>query len=198
MIDKKVYDKLEEEYKDVASWAVWTPIDVLPTSNTGDMTVFDKPDLLDIIHNDYVLVALNASEHAERKDGYTGPWRMFHSDDNRRQLDFKLRYAIVDTPFEGAYMTDIIKNHRDKNSDQVLKHCRENPQTLVDNLEVFREELETLGGKPVIVAIGGDTYNILSKSNLKEDYEISMINHYSAQNVKKERIREQVLEITNK
>lgn len=199
MIDKKVYDKLKEGYKDVASWAVWSPVDegekARPTSNTGDMTVFDKPDLLNVIHNDYVLVALNASVHADRKDGFTGPWRMFHSDDNRRQKDFKLRYAVVDTPLEGAYMTDVIKNHPNKNSGQVVAYCKENPQTIVDNIKVLKEELEILGGKPVLVGMGQAVYDYLSESSLKDDYEIVMINHYSYTAVTKDMLREQVLKL---
>lgn len=95
-------------------------------------------------------------------------------------------------------MTDIIKNHPDKDSAEVLKHCNANPQTIIDNVEVFREELTTLGGKPVIVAMGVDTYDILIKSNLTDDYEVTMINHYSAQSVKKDDLRQQVIDITNK
>ena len=110
MISQKVYDELNKRYSDVASWAVWSPVGEKHKSNTGDMTVFDNKDLLSVLKADVVFVGLNASVHEEREDGYTGSWRMFHSDDNKRQRDFKLRFALKDTPYWGSYMTDIVNN----------------------------------------------------------------------------------------
>lgn len=193
MINQETYNDLEEKYKDVASWAIWSPEGDTPTSNTGDMTVFDNPDLLNLLHSDFVFIALNASVHAERKDGYTGSWRMFHSDDNRRQKDFKLRYAVVGTPYEGSYMTDLIKNHPDKNSNEVQKYCRNNPQTVVDNIEVLKEELKILGGKPVLVAMGKIVYEYLKENCIGENYEIVAIDHYSFAGTSKQELREQLL-----
>ena len=157
------------------------------------MTVFDNPNLLNIIHSNFVFIGLNASEHAERKDGYTGSWRMFHSDDNERQRDYKLRYALVGTQYEGSYMTDIIKNHPDKNSREVEKFCKANPEVITENIEILKEELKILGGKPVLIAMGDTVYNYLTSSDIKEDYQIIKITHYSYRAKNKESLREEVL-----
>ena len=38
-----------------------------------------------------------------------GVWSNFHSDDNKRQNDYKLRFALMGTHFWGSYITDVIK-----------------------------------------------------------------------------------------
>lgn len=193
MIKKSVYELLEANYKDQASWAVWAQVGVTPKSNTGDMSVFESPDLLNILHDNYVLVALNASEHAERKDGYKGSWRMFHSDDDGRQQDFKMRFAFKDTPLWGSYMTDIIKDHPEKNSDQVIKHIQKNPDVLKKNVEELKKELSILGGSPTLIALGREVENWLKKE-LSDEFNIVYLPHYSSR-VEKVKYREKVLEL---
>jgi len=178
MITKNVYEQLEENYKDQASWAVWAPVGESPKSNTGDMSVFEDPNILNILHNNYVLVALNASEHAERKDSYTGSWRMFHSDDDGRQQDYKMRFAFKDTPIWGSYMTDIIKDHPDKSSEQVIKHVQNNPNVLQENIKELKKELSILGGKPTLIALGRKVETWLRKE-LGDEFNIVYLAHYS-------------------
>lgn len=182
MISKDVYEKLENRFKDVASWAIWSPAEngenPAGKHNTGNMDVFKDDNLLDKLHANFVLVALNAGEHDVRKDGYTGSWRMFHSDDTQKQQDYKLRYAFQDTPIWGSYMTDLIKNHPDKNSVKVLEHIKEYPQVLQDNIEVLKEELNIIGGKPVLIALGRSVESILKKE-LGNQYEVVYLTHYS-------------------
>lgn len=57
----------------------------------------------------------------EKEFGQVGSWANFHSDDNKRQNDFKLRYALMDTPYWGSYITDVIKSHFDTISTNVVK-----------------------------------------------------------------------------
>ena len=48
MISKDTYELLKSKYGDVASWAVWSEPGSSPRSNTADMSVFDREDLLEI------------------------------------------------------------------------------------------------------------------------------------------------------
>ncbi|MCA9767046.1 MAG: hypothetical protein KC455_11590 [Carnobacterium sp.] len=178
MISQKVYEDLNREYGKVASWSLWAEVGETPTSNTGDMSLFLDREILKKLRNDLVFVALNASVHEDRKDSYTGSWANFHSDDNKAQRDFKLRYALVNTPFEGQYITDVIKNHPDKNSAAVIKYVEEHPETATENIKVLKKELTILGGNPVIIALGQDAYNIL-KNNLDENDTLLLMTHYS-------------------
>lgn len=180
MIETKVYDELKKKFKDVASWAIWSTEDLQAGQklHTGDMSVFDNPNLLDIIHSNFVFVGLNASVHAPRKDGYTGSWRMFHSDDNENQQDYKMRYAFKDTLFWGAYMTDLIKDHPEASSEKVKEYIKDNPEILTRNIKVLREELEILGAKPILIALGRCTETYLNR-HLKGEYTILYLNHYS-------------------
>jgi len=45
-------------------------------------------------------------------------------------------------------------------------------------IEAFKDELRLLGGSPVIVALGGASYNLITE-NLKGNYRICKIKHYS-------------------
>lgn len=178
MISKKIYENLSKEFGDVASWSIWSKVGEKDSSNTGDMSVFSDPKELDKLGRKIVFIALNASEHADRSDGYTGSWRMFHSDDDAVQKDYKLRYMLVNTPFEGNYITDIIKNHPEKKSDILKKHIRNYPETVSENIKVLKKELKMLGGNPIIIAFGGYAHELL-KNNLDTDHTLLKMTHYS-------------------
>lgn len=193
MMNKKVYQALEAKYKDLASWAVWADVGETVKSNTGDMSIFQEADILNQLHGNFVIIAMNASEHAERKDKYEGSWRMFHSDDNSRQQDFKMRYAFKDTALWGSYMTDLIKNHPDKDSSQVIQHIKNNPDVLEENIGFLKDELQILGGNPVLIALGGEVEKWLRKG-LDDTYKLVKLTHYSHL-ISKENYREEALSL---
>ncbi len=159
------------------------------------MSVFDNPNLIDLLKTDLVFIGLNQAVH-DRKDGYKGSWANFHSDDNKRQNDFKLRYALMDTPYWGSYITDVIKSHFDTISTNVVKDISKKEILVEKHIETLKRELEILGGKPVLVALGGDTYDILEKY-LADEYKIIKVYHYSYR-ISKEKYREHPLEILEK
>ena len=77
----------------------------------GDLTVLDpeiNKNLLSQLNPNVVLVALNFSQGSVEH-----PFGNFHSNYPRAH-DFKTRFALRDTPFWGANMTDIIKDYDDK------------------------------------------------------------------------------------
>ena len=186
MITKEKFGFIKKKYGRVASWAIWAHEDKEPTSNMGDLTVLDpeiNKNLLSELNPNVVLVALNFSEDVNHK-----PFENFHA--GGKFQDYKTRYALRDSPYWGGYMTDIIKNQPEKNSDELVKYLKTHPDEVQSNVESFRQELRDIGvEKPKLVAFGNDVYYIL-KRNLPE-FEVVKIPHY-AHFISKEKYREQV------
>jgi hypothetical protein len=192
MISKELFERIKTKYGDVASWAVWEKAGEKPKSNMGKMDVFDlqkNPSLLSTLKNNVVMIGLNFS----RPLIPTVPFKNFH-DSSPHANDFKIRYALGDTQFYGAYMTDIIKNTEIKSAHDVRKHLKENPKIVRENIVKFREELSDLEPqKPILFAFGVDAYNILY-SNLRSDeyFKLIRLTHYSHQ-ISKEDYKQEVL-----
>jgi len=189
MISREKFDLIKKKYGKHASWAVWAEPDVeKPKSNMGDLTVLDpeiNKDLLSQLNPNVVLVALNFS-----RGSVEYPFGNFHSN-NPVATDYKTRFALRDTPFWGAYMTDIIKDYDDKESGNVVSFLRNNKSFEKENVESFLQELRDIGAaKPILVAFGNAVFDIL-KRNLNQQFEITKIPHY-AHYISKEKYREQV------
>lgn len=189
MISNECYETMKKNYGKVASWAVWAEQGATPKSNVGDLSVFERSDILNIINPGYVFVGLNVAGTGEVLD--LPIWSNFHSDYHTHN-DYKLRYALKGTPYWGAYITDIIKRHSDSNGEDVMKFLKNNPDVLRDNIRSFKEEIRCLGTKPVLIAMGGKAHRILSE-NLNAEYTIVPIKHYSY-TISKENYRREVLE----
>lgn len=56
MISKKQYELLKSEFGTVSSWAVWAPQRDTVKSGTGDLSVFDKENILEVLNPNYVFV----------------------------------------------------------------------------------------------------------------------------------------------
>jgi hypothetical protein len=191
MISKKLFYKIAKEYGHVASWAVWAKAGNKPKSNIEDMHVLDpalNPSLLETIHTDIVMVALNFS----REVGYGIPFMNFHSNYSYAQ-DYKIRYAFEDTSFYGAYMTDIIKDFPKLLSKEVLIYLRDNPNKIRNQLNRFREEMTFIKSEcPTILAFGKQTYELLYCYLNREEYaSLVQLTHYSHQ-ISKENYRKDV------
>ena len=102
----------------------------------------------------------------------------FHSCNPRAQ-DYKIRYAVKDTPFWGAYMTDIIKDFPEKESNNVMKYLKATPSFEKEQISSFEQELKDIGSiDPLLICFGHAAYNILNK-NLGEKYNIRKVTHYA-------------------
>ena len=173
--------EIKTKYGHVGSWAVWREKSRKEKSNVGDLTIFENF----ISNPNIVFVGLNISKKI------TEPYGNFHSTSPKAH-DYKIRYALNDTQFTGAYMTDIIKDFEEKVSGNVVKYLKNNPLFLQENLDEFEKELQFIGSNdPVIIAFGNDCYKILKR--LKK-YKIYKVSHYSSR-ISKEMLREQVLKI---
>ena len=195
MISKENYDYLEQHYGDISSWAIWADPTDTPRSNTADLSVFDDPALLEILNPNYVFVGLNASStHGDQKGHAGRSWFNFHSD-YALQNDYKLRYAIKDTPYWGGYITDIIKEYPEVKSGKVASYIRKHPEIVQKNIEIFLDELAHLNEPPVLIALGSETYQLLNR-HLSDQYKIIRIKHYSAY-IGKENYRSEFLDAMN-
>ena len=186
MITREKFDFVKKKYGPVASWAIWAHEGEEPKSNMGDLTVLDpeiNKNLLSELNPNVVLVALTFSENVDHK-----PFENFHA--GGKFQDYKARDALRGSPAWGGYMTDIIKNRPEKESDRLVEYLKTDKAIEQSNVEYFRQELRDIGvEKPKLVAFGNDVYYIL-KRNLPE-FEIVKIPHY-AHFISKEKYREQV------
>tara|TARA_B100001123_G_C14879723_1_gene855474 strand:- start:173 stop:760 length:588 start_codon:yes stop_codon:yes gene_type:complete len=173
-MDINKYNFIKKKYGKHASWAVWAEEADKPKSNMGDLSVFDDENILQELNPNIVLVALNFSFSGVVQEDFSN----FHSSNPRAQ-DYKTRYAVKNTPFWGAYMTDIIKDYAEKESNKVTTDLRNNPSMVTDNIISFEQELEDIGSNdPLLICFGVDAFNILKK-NLGEKYNIRKVSHYS-------------------
>jgi len=187
MITREKYDFIKKNYDQHASWAIWAEQGDTPTSNMDNMSILDpeiNKNLLSELNPNIILVALNFSVDIKHDS-----WENFHKY-RPHATDFKTRYALTNTPLWGAYMTDILKDYPEKDSQKVNAHLKKHSELEKENITRFLQEIKDLGGtKPLLVAFGDIVYDIL-KRNLK-DIEIVKIPHY-AHHISKEKYREQV------
>ncbi len=113
MIDQATFDFIKEKYGYYSSWAVWVDATEKLKDNIGDLRIFDptfNSGLLQQLNPNVILVGLNVSRGCIKV-----PLGNFH-DPRPEGMDFKLRYALKDSPYWGAYITDIIKDFDELNS----------------------------------------------------------------------------------
>ena len=150
--------------------------------------------MAEIKRNKYVFVGLNASStHGIQQ---TKAWINFHSS-YRYQNDYKLRYALMETRFWGSYITDVIKHYPEVDSAKVMKYLKQHNDVIENNINDFKREIAILSkNKPILIAIGTDSFNILN-AYLSNEYKIVKIPHYSM-HISKEDYRDRVLkELSN-
>jgi hypothetical protein len=168
------FESIKKRYGHHASWAIWAEAGARPKDNVGDLSVFDlrrNPSLLSALKPDIVFVGLNISRPVET------PLARFH-DAKPSGMDFKIRYALKDSPYWGAYMTDIVKDFEQKGSSTVLGRLKADKEFEESNVVRFRAELKDLGSRnPEVVAFGTAVFAILQRHFARD--RIRQIPHYS-------------------
>jgi hypothetical protein len=190
-MELSLYNSIREKYGGCSSWAIWTKRDKAKKEKTGmgDIGFFDTLNS-GILKPNIVLVGLNISGKLDR------PFCNFHPSHSTAH-DYKTRYALEDTEFWGAYMTDIIKDYEEKISSNVKMFLKNNPDFEKENVERFERELSDIQAvNPTIIAFGNDAHRILNK-HFKNKYKIYKVPHYSS-NISKEQLREKFIEIQQK
>ena len=126
-MDSSLFESLEKNYAQHASWAIWN------RENMKDTTVI-RENIADV-KTSVVMVALNISR------ALSGPWQNFHSRDHAR----KLMYTFNESPFRGVYMTDLIKSYVEPNSARIREQLRKGHVNLPSHVTSFRKEMQDLG-----------------------------------------------------
>jgi hypothetical protein len=189
-LSKKNFLEIRSKYGHCSSWAIWADGGPKPKSNVGDLAVFDfekNNQLLSQLNPNVVMVGLNISRRIE------APFGNFH-DSKPQSQDYKLRHAIKDTPFYGAYMTDIIKDFEQKISGQVSRYLKENKDFERQNISLFEQELMDINSKnTLIIAFGNGSFEILDRYFQKK-FKIIKVPHYS-NHISQENYRASIIEI---
>lgn len=180
MITRDRFDALRDEYSDFSSWAVWAHEEASepPKARVGDLTVLDpdrNPGLLDELNPDVVLLGLNASSRGAEMD--PRPWGNFH-DPSARAQDYKIRFALRETPYWGAYMTDVFIDLPETNSNKVRTWRSENPEAVAAHVLRLEQELDALGTDPLLVVFGDLAYTSLPQ-DFRRGRRVVKVDHYS-------------------
>lgn len=192
MIDQDKFGFIKNKYGHHASWALWANEGTRPKDNIGDLSIFDTERNLAILlqlNPNVILVGLNISRPIET------PLANFH-DPRPQAMDYKIRYAFMNSPYWGAYMTDIIKDFEQKAAGKMMSYLRGNKSFEEENVKLFREELEDIGSNnPTLIAFGKDCFAIL-KRHFYDEFEIAQIPHFSNYTAK-EKYRDEIKTILN-
>ena len=189
MIDRQRYELIRQKHGKHASWAIWATPAQKAKSNMGDITIFNNESIIPQLRPNLLMVGLNLSRATPEE-----PFRNFH-DSSPRAQDYKIRHAFIGTEFYGAYMTDIIKGLVEVDSKNVIKHLKDNPDSLESSLKTFRDEIADLGvTAPTILAFGDIAHKVLFRNLRPAEYtRLIKLTHYSHQ-ISKENYKATVLE----
>ena len=161
MVDRERFERIKERHGLYASWAVWAAPGATPKSNIGDLGVPDpdrNPTLLGTLRTDAIMLGLNIS----RPGIVVEPFRNFHDASSKGQ-DYKIRYAFLNTPYWGAYMSDFIKEVVMLDRGSLMRHVRTNPSLVRKNVEQLVAEFNDLGcDRPTILTFGDDTSRLVA------------------------------------
>ena len=134
MIDQEKFDLISLNFGQHASWAIWD-------KKPADTQVIGKD--LTCLNTSVVLVALNISRPIRIQ------WQNFHGSDHAR----KLMYAFNESPYRGAYMTDLIKGEVDAKSQNLRARISKGEVDVAQHVKNFQKEMNDVGVKEDAVFI---------------------------------------------
>lgn len=173
---------------------MWAPAGDKPKSNVGDLSIFNSEEkisaILPKLKPDIVLAGLNGANGDGAIDENVRDFSNFHSHWHRA-TDYKVRHALAGTPLEGAFMTDVIKNHFETDSNVVARHLREDPAYEREKVEEFFSEITSISESPTVFAFGGMAYGLIQKYN-NDRFRVFQLYHY-AFTMGKKKFREETL-----
>ena len=138
MIHEETYQSLKDNLR--GSFAIWGEPKRRDRKDVDDLTVFSNYEAVKrIIKPNIIFVGMNLAGDATKG---MKPYSNFHSSVVRHN-DYRLRDAIVGTPFEGGYMTDFFKPVTSI-SDKIGKHYRAHPAERQAAIEEFVAECRSI------------------------------------------------------
>ena len=186
-ISSQLYDQIMEEWGYRVSWAIWDEdtkqsTKMKPTkTNMEKLHIFDRdknPEILNLCNPNVILLGLNVSKEERLQD-----FQNFHSNPKTGKPTggaYKLRYALKNSPFWGAYMTDFVKDYPWPEGSDVIKHLKQNPEVVKSNIEILKEEIETLGSTNLTIIVMYKELLDYVKEAFGELYDVAFIPHYEA------------------
>lgn len=189
--------QLKKEFGKYGSWALW--------DNFGRFfPLLNKDNFGDLIKPNIVFLGLNASRELRNdwvnfhQEGMVDRIKTWSQDHVKWFVDVIMEDEF--SFFQGAYMTDIIKDHFDSESSIIGNKTKSDKSIISKNLELFRKELNLLSKisgeeKFKIICIGGKVFNTLnsiSEFYSSGNYQIFQIWHYAAYQLGREGVKERI------
>jgi hypothetical protein len=182
-MEKPVFDNLKTtkyddkvELSKLASWAIWDKDDI------NNLEVIEKN--IDQLNSKIVFVALNFS--TEKQDWQN--WQNFHCDSH---ADKRLRDLLSGTKYQGAYMTDLIKNYHEPNSDEAIKNFKKDGVKTNKDIDFLFKEIELLETENIEMYLFGEKVEwlfenyVMKHDNIKtfqqKVIKCQRIHHFSSQ-----------------
>jgi len=166
----KLFKSHEEKLSEFSSWAIWDE-DITNTE------IIEKK--IDKLNGRVIFVALNFS--GERTKNWK-IWNNFHCGEG----DKNLRDLLSVPEYEGAYITDLIKNRPESKSEELMKELTD--EEINYNFNIFFQEIEMLKSENIKMYLFGRGVEILFKKYLKKQE-----NHEKIVNLKQKVIKCQAI-----
>jgi len=122
-------DDLAGRYGMYSSWATWNP------ANPADTRIIAERQ--SCLKASVVMIGLNVSKAIPKT------WQNFHGGDHAR----KLMFAFNDSPYRGAYMTDIIKGEVESKAGRLLARLKDGSIDVQKHIDAFRTEMFDVGAR---------------------------------------------------
>ncbi len=156
--NQRRFNSLADTYGLSSSWAVWDPKNPENAAIIGDN--------VEKLTTSVIMVALNISKTIQND------WQNFHGrNHDGRNHARKLIYAFNESPFCGAYMTDLIKGEVEPKADKLLAKIRSGEINLRSHFDKFRKEMNVVRvHKHSLFILFGKTVAELFATHLGADY----------------------------
>jgi hypothetical protein len=163
----------DEKLSKFASWAIWDKKEKKDKNGDYDPKFIEK-NVADL-NGKIVFVGLNFGKKVET----WVDWQNFYNVE-------RLINLLSGTRFEGAYMTDIIKNHHDSDSAKLMSDIKEKKIKIDEDIDFFFEELNLLKAKDIeMYLFGGAVEKLFKKYVIQNEgfrqkvIKCQRIHHYS-------------------
>jgi hypothetical protein len=145
-LTQSIFSNLAKKYGGHASWAVWNPDHLRDTQVISENLYYLKTSV--------IMVGLNISSSLQQH------WSNFHAG----RHDRKLMYAFNDSPYRGAYMTDIIKGEIEAKSERLKERIQRGQIDLQKHISAFRSEMDDLGvnKQSLFILFGGEVNRLFA------------------------------------
>jgi uracil-DNA glycosylase len=171
-MDKTLYGEVKKEFGKRASWALWDKTDYRNLGLIESGITRLKPR--------YFFVGLNPSVGKNR---ITEPWRHFHCT-RQGSMEGVMAEVLMDTKYEGAYITDILKNCDEGTTAGAKEYKKTKPGMVEKDITLFLREYELLKPEKVFV-FGFAAQEIFRKYERLKDIPFVHVRHPSPRFIKK-------------